>query len=302
MKIRIGIGLGARTRLHGAEFGDVIDALENLGWDSLWVSERIGSSAPDPLVALSFAAGRTQRMKLGTSVMVLPGRNPVLLATELATLDRLSGGRLLPAFGLGAVDPNEQQAFGVERSARARLFDETLAVLRACWTQDSVTHHGETFRLDGVRVEPKPLQQHIDVWLGGVAPSELRRVGRLSDGWMPSFVLADEVAVGRETIERTAADHGRSIDPEHYGVLIPYVESGEPPAALLAGLAARRPEITDPRRLVASGWDELSAMIDDFVAVGTSKFIVFPLHEPQGAGDWQAHLERAADALLPKQT
>lgn len=302
MKIRIGIGLGVRTTLHGAAFGDVVDILEDLGWDSLWLSERIGSSAPDPLVALSFAAGRTQHLKIGTSVMVLPGRNPVLLATELATLDRLSNGRLLPAFGLGAVDPNEQQAFGVERSTRARLFDETLKVLRACWSEDAVTHHGEYFHLDDVRVEPKPMQAAIDVWLGGIAPSELRRVGRLSDGWLPSFVTPDDVARGRAVIEQVADEYGRHIEEEHYGVLIPYVDGGDPPAELLAGLGARRPDLDDPRRLIACGWEELDRMIDDFVSVGTSKFIVFPLSEPSGSGDWHAHLERAASVLLPKQT
>ena len=87
---------------------------------------------------MAFAAGRTDRLKFGMSVMVLPGRNPVVVAKELATLDRLSGGRLLPAFGLGVADPHEQQAFGVERGERAAWFDEALAVIRACWTEERV--------------------------------------------------------------------------------------------------------------------------------------------------------------------
>ena len=127
-KVRIGFGLGVRTRLNDDGFGVVVDALERLRFDSLWLSERIGGEAPDPLTALAFAAGRTRKLKLGMSVMVLPGRNPIVLAKELATLDRLSNGRLLPAFGLGVVDPHEQQAFGVDRSARAKIFDEAFAV------------------------------------------------------------------------------------------------------------------------------------------------------------------------------
>ena len=120
MKIRVGYGFGVRTSLNDAGFATVVDALESLRFDSLWLSERIGGEAPDPLVAMSFAAGRTTRLKFGMSVMVLPGRNPVVLAKELATLDRLSGGRLLPAFGLGVADPHEQQAFGVARDERAK--------------------------------------------------------------------------------------------------------------------------------------------------------------------------------------
>jgi alkanesulfonate monooxygenase SsuD/methylene tetrahydromethanopterin reductase-like flavin-dependent oxidoreductase (luciferase family) len=102
MKIRIGYGFGVRTGLNDESFGTVVDALERLHFDSLWLSERIGGAAPDPLVAMSYAAGRTKKLKVGMSVMVLPGHNPVVLAKQLATLDRLSDGRLLPGFGLGA--------------------------------------------------------------------------------------------------------------------------------------------------------------------------------------------------------
>ena len=124
---------------------------------------------------------------------MLPGRNPVVLAKELATLDRLSGGRLLPAFGLGVADPHEQQAFGVAREERAAWFDEALPLIRRLWLEDVVDHDGPRFHFEGLRVLPKPVQQPPDVWLGGIAPSELRRVGRLGDGWLPSFIMPDEV-------------------------------------------------------------------------------------------------------------
>ena len=110
---------------------------------------------------MAFAAGRTQQLKFGMSVMVLPGRNPVVLAKELATLDRLSNGRLLPAFGLGVADPHEQQGFGVERSERAAIFDEALAVrARLLDARSSVTHDGRYFHYDDLRVQPKPHQHH----------------------------------------------------------------------------------------------------------------------------------------------
>lgn len=300
-KVRIGYGFGVRTRLNDAGFAQVVDALERLRFDSLWLSERIGGEAPDPLVAMAFAAGRTTKLKFGMSVMVLPGRNPVVLAKELATLDRLSNGRLLPAFGLGVADPHEQQAFGVDRTERAALFDESLAVLRACWSGQPVTHHGARFHYDDLRVLPTPRQEHIDVWLGGIAPSELRRVGRLADGWLPSFIVPDDAARGREVIEATLAEHDRTIDDDHYGVLIPYA-NGPVPEALLAGLAKRRPDLADPGVLVPQGWDALMAMIDQFVAVGTTKFVILPLGEPATPDLWEAHLEEAAPIVLARQT
>ncbi len=197
MKIRIGYGLGTRTVTNEPEtFEPFVDALETVGFDSLWLSERITGEAPDPLVALAYAAARTKRLKFGMSVLVVPGRNPVVLAKELATLDRLSGGRLLPAVGLGVADPLEQQAFGVQRGERARIFNEALPLMRRLWTEEVVDHDGEYFHLEGMRVVPKPVQQPLEVWLGGIAPSELKRVGRLADGWLPSFATVDEVRDG----------------------------------------------------------------------------------------------------------
>ncbi|MEI6496870.1 MAG: LLM class flavin-dependent oxidoreductase [Actinomycetota bacterium] len=301
MKVRIGYGFGVRTRLNDHGFATVVDALERLRFDSLWLSERLGGEAPDPLVAMAFAAGRTTKLKFGMSVMVLPGRNPVVLAKELATLDRLSNGRLLPAFGLGLADPNEQQAFGVERGERAALFDESMAVLRAAWTGQPFTHHGKRFHYDDLQILPAPRQANIDVWLGGIAPSELKRVGRLADGWLPSFITPDDAARGREVIEATLTEYGRTIDDDHYGVLIPYA-TGPVPEALLAGLAKRRPDLADPGVLVPRGWDGLMATIDQFVAVGTTKFVILPLAEPGSPEAWVEHLEQAAPIVLARQT
>ena len=301
MKIRIGYGLGVRTRLNDTGFLTVVDALERLRFDSLWLSERIGGEAPDPLVAMSFAAARTTRLKFGMSVMVLPGRNPVVLAKELATLDRMSGGRLLPAFGLGVADPQEQQAFGVERSERAAIFDEALAVLRSCWLDEKVDFEGKHFRYSGLRVEPKPVQSPPEVWLGGIAPSELRRVGRLADGWLPSFVTPEDAAAGWATINEVAASHGRAIDDDHFGVLIPYTV-GPAPAPLLESLRTRRPDLEDLSVLVPQSWEELARAIGAFVDVGASKFVVVPMIEPGSPNEWVEHLEQAAAVLQPLQT
>jgi len=301
MRVRIGYGLGTGTTLNDGGLAVVVDALERLRFDSLWFSERIGGNSPDPLVAMSFAAGRTTRLKFGMSVMVLPGRNPVLLAKQLATLDRMSNGRLLPAFGLGVANPHEQQEFGVERKDRARIFDEALTVMRSCWAEETTSFDGEWFHYDALRVLPKPLQRPLEVWLGGIAPSELKRVGRLADGWLPSFVTPADAAAARPVIEQVAAEHDREIPADHFGALIPY-SHGPLPDALVTGLGARRPDIDDPRKLVPCGWDELLAVIDQFVDVGTTKFVVLPIVELAGPQGWIDELEAAAQLLLPHQS
>ena len=296
MKIRIGFGLGTRTALDAEPFAELVDGLEQLGFDSLWLSERITGPAPDPLIGLAVAAGRTRKLKLGTSVMVLPGRNPALVATEWASLDRLSGGRTLPAFGLGIADPAEQQAFGVERGERAAWFDEALPLIRRLWTEESVDHDGVRFSFRGMNVRPKPVQSPPDVWLGGIAPSELRRVGRLGDGWLPSFCTAEEAARGRVTIEEAAGAAGRELDPEHYGALLFYARRGVPDG-LARIVAARRPGV-DPADLVAVGVPALRTTIERFCDVGFSKFVVVPLEEPPG---WSEELAELGQALLPLQ-
>jgi probable F420-dependent oxidoreductase len=299
MKVRIAFSLGtAGMGSDGIEgFAQLVDDLERLGFDSLWLSERITGPAPDPLAAMAFAAGRTTKLKFGTSVLVVPGRNPMLLAKELATIDRLSNGRLLPAVGLGAPDPMEHQAFGVQREQRAALFDEILPLLRRFWTEDAVDHEGPHFTYKAATVLPKPVQQPIDVWLGGIAPSELRRVGRLGDGWLPSFVTPDDVAEKRPVVEEAAAAAGRAIDPEHWGALIIYSDNGLSDR-LAQVIAHRRPGL-DPSELVPSGYDALRAQCERFVERGFSKLVVLPAF---AVPDWTAELERLAEHVLPLTT
>jgi probable F420-dependent oxidoreductase len=235
-------------------------------------------------------------LKLGTSVQVLPGRNPALLAKELASLDVLSGGRLLPAFGLGIANPAEQQAFGVAREERAAWFDEALPLVRRLWTEDAVDHDGARFHYEGLRVLPKPVQQPPDVWLGGKAPGELRRVGRLGDGWLASFATPDTCAASRPVIEEAAATAGRTIDPEHYGAMVFY-SHGEVPEPVRALIASRNPG-ADPDELVPNSLDRLERQLESYIARDFSKLVLVPLAEP---ADWRAELEPLADRLLALQ-
>jgi probable F420-dependent oxidoreductase len=296
MKVRIGYGLGVQGLRDPERFGEVVDGLEQRRFDSLWLSERLTGEGPDPLVGLAFAAGRTRKLKLGTSVQVLPGRNPALVAKEWASLDRLSGGRALPAFGLGVANPAEQQAFGVAREERAAWFDEALPLVRRLWTEDDVDHDGPRFSYRGLTVRPRPVQEPPDVWLGGRAKSELRRVGRLGDGWLPSFSTSGEVAAGRVVVEEAAADAGREIDVEHYGALVIYVRDAIPDL-LAAGIKARRPD-ADPGELVPVGLPALRAHLERFLEAGFSKLVLVPAHDP---ASWAAELDDVAREILPLQ-
>ncbi|HVF73843.1 MAG TPA: LLM class flavin-dependent oxidoreductase [Acidimicrobiales bacterium] len=286
MKVRVGYGLGTQPIASPeTRFPALVAALEREGFDSLWLSERITSDALDPVVACTWAAARTAKLKLGFSVLVLPGRNVAVLAKELASLDVLSQGRLLPAFGLGIADEREQRAFGVARGERAALFDKALTTLRRLWAGEEV---------DGVTVRPQP--GPLDVWLGGRAPSELRRVGRLADGWLPSFTTPPDAAAGRAVIEQAAAEAGRAVDPEHWGVLVPYARH-DLPDTVVEALRRRRPD-ADPADVIPAGLPALRALLERFVEVGFSKFVVVPVAEPDS---WDDEIGEAAAELLPLQ-
>ena len=300
LKVRIGFGLGTRSEVkRPSDLGELAENLERLKFDSLWFSERVAGSSLDPLVLMSWIAGCTQKLKFGPSIMVLPGRNPVILAKSLASLDVISEGRLLPAFGLGAADTAEHQAFGVERKDRAPWFNEALPLMRRLWDEDRVTHTGQRFSLEGVRVLPKPFQSPLEIWLGGLAPSELRRVGKLGDGWLPSFCTPEDVAGGIPVVDEHAEAAGRPmIDREHFGSLIIYTSDGSMPDQIAQAVRKRRPEL-DPRQIVVQGHQGLENRIKEFIDAGASKFILVPYIEPE---DWLTELESLAEATLELQT
>jgi probable F420-dependent oxidoreductase len=302
MKVRVGYGYGGQgvRPLGSTSYDSLVDGLERLGFDSLWLTERVNADTLDPIAGLAYAAGRTRRLKLGTAVMVLPGRNPVLLAKQLATLDRLSRGRLLPAFGLGIVNGQEQQAFGVRREDRAAWFEEALPLLRRLWAEDEVTHDGTRFHVEHVTVRPKPVKGALDVWMGGALPRELERVGRLSDGWLPSFLTPREAAAGRLVVEQAAARAGREIEDEHFGALVQY--SLRPLTdAEVERIGRRRERIgpVDADLLVPIGGRALRRRLEEFIDLGVSKFVVLPVSQPD---TWEDELGLVAEEVLPLQT
>lgn len=300
MKVKVGVGpgIGASAGLGAEGFFHMIDACEAIGWDSLWFSERVSGDVLDPLAAMGAAVGRSKRLKFGTSVLVLPGRNPVLLAKELATLDVLSNGRIVAVFGLGSPMPSEHEIFGVRRGERAARTDEASRLIVRLWTEDEVTFEGRFYSVRNLTLLPKPVQDpHPDVWFGGHSEAACRRVGRIGTGWLPSFVATSEYKAKVDIIRAEAAANDREIEEDHYGALVPYIPPGAEEAAetVLSVVAARRPEV-DPRDVVvAGGDDELRARLEEFVPQGATKFVVIPAVPPR---EWGAELQRLYDNVV----
>ena len=289
MAIRIGVGFGGWPfpRKDPDLLWGYVESAEALDVDSIWLSDRVVSSvlSMEPIVALSFIAARTSKLKFGTSVLALPLRNPTVLAKEIATLDFLSGGRALPAVGLGTEDEREFEACGARKSQRAGRTDEAIEVMRRLWSEDEVSFEGRYFTLSKVTVEPKPVQEELPpIWIGGRTEAAMRRVARLGDGWLVSQTTPSEVEDGVRKIDAWSREYGRQIDDDHYGALFSFcVASTREEALRLAEpyLLRRRTDVGPEGYSAFGPPDEVRKLIDEYVEAGATKFVARPACPPE---------------------
>ncbi|MCE7006439.1 TIGR03854 family LLM class F420-dependent oxidoreductase [Kibdelosporangium philippinense] len=287
MKVRIGVGLGPHS-----DFVEAIDHAEEIGIDSLWFSEVVFAEHVDPFIGMAYALSRTSKMKVGTGVAVLPGRNPLLVAKQLASLAALAPKRVLPVFGLQPARKPERQAFPAPTGKRGDLFDETMYVLRRLLTEDSVTFHGEFHSLEDARIRPQP--KRMDIWLAGTARPGLERTGRLADGWLGSFLTPAQCRLAKRTIENAALEAGREIEADHYGISLAVAPDGIPPS-LIEAAPARQREV-DPRELIPQSWEAAQELIEQYIEVGLTKFVV---RQVDPASAMRPFLDDFAAKLMP---
>jgi probable F420-dependent oxidoreductase len=239
--------------------------MEALGYDSLWASDHvvipfsIRSRYPynatgdfplppttpflEPLTALALVAGATERIRLGTTVLVLPHRHPVLAAKMLGTLDHLAPGRVILGAGVGWMR-EEIELLGAPFDRRGAWSDEALRIMRACWRDERVAFTGQFFRFDAVGMAPRPARGTIPIWIGGHTPAAYRRVAELGDGWHAAFPSARELGPALARLREACGKAGRDFATVTVSARV--------------GLAARRP----PGELI----DELRALRDLGVA------------------------------------
>jgi probable F420-dependent oxidoreductase len=307
MKVRIGISLGDGT-LDAASPDSVLDFIDDCErWDidSVWVSDRIAAPRPtlDPIVFMAYLASRMRNMKFGTSALVLPTRHPVALAKQLVTLDFLCKGRLLLVVGLGGDDSRDFEATGVRKEERGRRADEAIVLMKKLWTEEQVNFDGQFYSVRDLTLLPRPFQKGgPPVWVGGRSKAAFRRAGRLADGWLVSSVTPSEVAAGIEAIRNHAAEVGRTIPEDHYGVLVPYVFAKDSEEALrIAGPSIRRRQDVAPSDYSALGTpDAVRKTIQAYIDAGATKFVM----RPAGPKESQhAQVETLAkEVLAPLQT
>jgi probable F420-dependent oxidoreductase len=303
-KCRVGVMPGPwTTGEDGVElFWKFVDLCEATDIDSVWFSERLSSPQPvlEPMTTMAAVAARTRRLKFGPSVLIAPFRSPVMMARELAMIDYLSNGRMLPAVGVGAEGDREFRASGIAVKERGRRTDETIRILRRCWAEDEVTFEGEFWQLDKITVLPRPRQQPFPLWIGGNTEVAMRRAGQLGDGWIPSFITPESFAAGVDKTLAFARAAGREVPVDHFGTLVYFAFAPERAAARAMAapfIPRNRADDATLERCTAFGPPEvLIERLDQYVRGGGSKFIVRPMVPHERMLD---QLARLAEDVVP---
>jgi probable F420-dependent oxidoreductase len=220
MSVRIGMALGMLPFSSPRELWRWVEACEGGDVDSIWQVDRLVSAEPvlEPLSLMAALASGTQRMRFGTNVLVLPLRDPIVVAKQCATIDYLSGGRFIPSFGVGSDTAVEWRATGHDQHTRGARMDEALMVMAQLWTGVRVTFEGKHYRTEDAQIAPVPVQQPFPLWIGGSSEAAVRRTARIGTGWLGGGQTVPEVASTVAAIRDASDAAGRPLDADHYGI------------------------------------------------------------------------------------
>ncbi len=312
MPVTFGCSLPSRGPMSSPEsLRSLAQRSEDLGFDSIWVSDHIilprqvesfypyaadgvATFKPDesyyePLAALNFLAGCTQRVRLGTHVLILPYRNPVLTAKILATLDVLSGGRVILGAGVGWME-EEFQALGLDTfHERGAVTDEYIQLYKELWTKDEPVFNGKYYQISGSGFQPKPVQKpHPPIWIGGHTGPAIRRAAKYGDGWMPIGLRPPAILEPEELAEKIA--RLRTLT----------VQAGRPENAV--DVTFSTDVIFDKsagpsRRMVSGRPEQIAADLRQYQDLGVKNFILtFPA---QAASEMQESMEQFSREVMP---
>lgn len=273
---------------------------EALGYDSVWVSDHVltpnanignfGAAVFDPFVTLAVAAGATRRVKLGTTVLIVPYRHAVVTAKMVSTLDALSGGRVILGVGAGWL-PAESAMLNVPFAERGAMTDEHLRAMRELWTSEAPRFAGRYTQFDELRFEPKPVQNPLPIWVGGHSRAALRRTVEFGEAWHPINRPPDEIRTARAELQRMSREAGRAA---------PSIALRNDVCVLRAGAAAR--QSTHAGRVMAGEPAALVDQIRELAECGVDYLVLEFLSEDARALDEQMEVfaERVRPACGPR--
>jgi probable F420-dependent oxidoreductase len=302
VKVRLGVGTAGFSFDAARDFFAFAERCEAAGIDSLWQSDRLVGADPqlEPMAAVASLAGATSRIKFGMNAVVVSHRDPLVLAKECATIDFLSGGRLLPVFGVGSEGDPAWRATGRDPAHRGRRADESLALMSRLWAGEKVTFAGEHFRWEGAQISPLPVQQPLPLWIGGHSAAAIRRTARLGTGWLGGLMPPERIGPVIRAIRDELAVTGRAIDDDHFGATLPFHfgSADDPIVSRFAGAVRARGFAADGEPPLFVGKpDDLILRLRRTIAAGATKFVLIPL--ARGTRAVFGQLDRLAAEVIP---
>jgi len=303
MGVRIGLGMARDPFSTPRALLRWVDLCEGSDVDSLWQTDRLVSGEPylEAMSMMAALAGATERLRFGMNAVVVSYRDPLLLAKQCATIDYLSGGRLLPVFGVGNEGAPEWQATGRSPRGRGSVADEALEIMSRLWSEESVSYLGKHFHYEDARISPRPAQKTLPMWIGGSSPAAIRRTARIGTGWLAGIQTPAQVKPVVEAIRVASREGGRAIPDDHYGATFAFRlvgRSGEKSDPLLDPLFGKGASRRLPREFVAVGdVRDVLARLREYREAGVSKFVLLPL--ARGDDDLMEQTRRLVAEVLP---
>ncbi|MBV9996409.1 MAG: LLM class flavin-dependent oxidoreductase [Caulobacteraceae bacterium] len=302
MGVRIGLGLADFPFTDGKGFWRWVELCEAGGIDSLWQADRLAGPAAflECMSLMAALAGATKRMKFGMSVLSLGLREPFIVAKECATIDFLSGGRLLPAFGIGSPNSGDWAALGRDSSGQGGRTNQALEIIARLWRGETVDVEGPHFHYRDAKIQPLPVQQPLPLWIGGSSPAAIRRTARYGTGWLAGLESPEAVGKVVDAIKAEAEAIGRPMDPEHFGAGFSY-RFGPPDDPLIAQRRAlfekAYPGRNMEKLIVAGGAADIVQRVRDYQAAGITKFVLRPIGKEEE--DLALQTRRLIEEVIP---
>lgn len=299
MSIRIGVGLGLGKPLPNDQYWRWVALCEDSGIDSIWHSDQLLGSGLEPMAMLAALAAATKRLRFGSNAVAVAYRDPLILAKEIATIDYLSGGRMVPVFGVGNAGDPVWAATGRNPKERGKKANEIIALVRRLLSEDNIAFKGAHFQYEGAPVLPRPAQP-IPIWIGGDSEAAIQRTAALGDGWLGSFSTPSKAGEVVARIKAALTETERKIDPDHYGVIIPFrIGPADHPRVISyqRRMSARRTIDQDDYLWAIGDAHSVADIFKRYIEAGISKFVAMPIIDD--GDDLMSQTRKLAEEILP---
>ena len=302
MAIGIGMGTSVFPFDNARDYFKWVDKCEAGKVDSIWQTDRLVSkeSMLECLSAMAILAGYTESIRFGMNVASIAIRDPLVTAKQCATIDYISGGRLLPAFGLGSKISRDYTATNISTKGRGKKADEALEIVSRLWAEDSVTFQGEHFSYKDAVITPRPANASIPLWIGGSSQIAVKRTARIGTGWLGGIDSPETAGAVVSGVKEALKNTEREIDDDHYGATLLFRFGNQEDRSVLSttkGITARMGK-NARRYYVVGNTSEIVERIKEFIDVGCQKFVLLPM--ASGTQEVMEQTRLCIDEIIPE--